>query len=193
MKLHGIDALARRPRRLYALVALMLLAWPPLHMLLVHQLGFSSWRLGGWGMYATPSPQTSDVVVVMRACDGTPTPGTRLDGGPHLLVVGPGNVRVRRLGRSDPEGYARARALAAFRQDYHYRDFDRWLRVTHSIPASTPLVLATIEPRLDLERGRALAVARARTLQGDEIVERATIISSAARLTRMLPPCEVPR
>jgi hypothetical protein len=45
-----------RLRLAYALLGIML-AWPPLHMVLARQLRFSSWRFGGWGMYATPDPR----------------------------------------------------------------------------------------------------------------------------------------
>jgi hypothetical protein len=34
----------------------MVLLWPPLHIVAVKYFGFSSWRLFGWGMYASPSP-----------------------------------------------------------------------------------------------------------------------------------------
>lgn len=34
----------------------LLCAWPPVHMALTVDGAVSSWRLGGWGMYATPHP-----------------------------------------------------------------------------------------------------------------------------------------
>lgn len=40
-----------------AAIGLVLVLWPPVHMTLGGRLGFSSWRYGGWGMYATPHPE----------------------------------------------------------------------------------------------------------------------------------------
>jgi hypothetical protein len=34
------------------------LVWPLIHMVLVNSLGISTWRLFGWGMYATPNPES---------------------------------------------------------------------------------------------------------------------------------------
>lgn len=35
------------------------IVWPPLHAILARALGFSTWKLGGWGMYATIDPRVS--------------------------------------------------------------------------------------------------------------------------------------
>ncbi len=47
--------MARRARYFLFFLAL---AWPPIHFLASEHFGFSSWRLFGWGMYATPHPES---------------------------------------------------------------------------------------------------------------------------------------
>jgi|GEM_PF-3615239 len=54
-------------RRLGYAVFAILMIWPIIHMALVHHVGISSWRLFGWGMYATPIPMDqSRLRVVIR-------------------------------------------------------------------------------------------------------------------------------
>lgn len=50
------------------LLAAALLVWPMVHLGLSHAGYFSSWRFGGWGMYASPypSPRQKPVHVVLR-------------------------------------------------------------------------------------------------------------------------------
>ncbi len=52
----------------YSIFALSLI-WPLLHMALVHIYGFSSWRFFGWGMYATPNPESQTRLHVILATD----------------------------------------------------------------------------------------------------------------------------
>ncbi len=57
-------------RAILTLLVTVLVVWPPIHMVLVRQLGFSSWKFAGWGMYATPfSPknETLHVYVIPEA------------------------------------------------------------------------------------------------------------------------------
>ena len=61
--------MAARPGLARALLALLLI-WPPVHMLLAHQLQFSPWRFGGWGMYATPDPRTAVELLVISRHEG---------------------------------------------------------------------------------------------------------------------------
>lgn len=53
MRLHLLQALK-----------LLLLVWPPLHLLLAGWLGFNSWKLAGWGMYASPRPSHTELYLL---------------------------------------------------------------------------------------------------------------------------------
>ncbi len=44
----------------------ILMTWPIIHMIIVNNSHLSSWRLFGWGMYATPNPEQSRLRVIMR-------------------------------------------------------------------------------------------------------------------------------
>ncbi len=46
-------------------LALALTLWPPIHVGLVFAYGISSWKLGGWGMYATPRPTNIGLEVLV--------------------------------------------------------------------------------------------------------------------------------
>jgi len=67
---------------LSAAIGAKLVLWPPIHMSLSQAFRFSSWRFGGWGMYATPHPEflSRVQVVVAPAADSPDTspdrPGT---------------------------------------------------------------------------------------------------------------------
>lgn len=43
-------------RRFPLILLTAIVVWPVLHLILSLTLGFSSWRFGGWGMYASPHP-----------------------------------------------------------------------------------------------------------------------------------------
>lgn len=50
--------------------------WPVVHMNLSGRDYFSSWRLAGWGMYATPYPSASQIPIsiVLRSASGSNVP-----------------------------------------------------------------------------------------------------------------------
>ena len=77
--------LRRRDPVLLAIAA-WLLVWPAVHALLTRALDVSPWRMGGWAMYATPVPQTSDVVVAVRKCDAPRLTLAQPSGRPTALV-----------------------------------------------------------------------------------------------------------
>lgn len=58
------------------LIVAALFIWPATHMALSKKYGFSSWRLGGFGMYATPHPDhpfTGILVILDRTEGGEPS------------------------------------------------------------------------------------------------------------------------
>jgi hypothetical protein len=59
-------------RRVHALVGwsflALLVAWPPIHILLARRYHFSTWRYGGFGMYAAPDGADRDVFVFFAGC-----------------------------------------------------------------------------------------------------------------------------
>lgn len=62
----------RRLRALSGWVILALfLGWPPIHMLLVRRYHFSTWRYGGFGMYAAPDASDREVHVFLSSCGRT--------------------------------------------------------------------------------------------------------------------------
>ncbi len=187
--MRSFDLLRRRSSRPLLFACGVLLLWPLVHLGLVRQLGFSSWRLGGWGMYATPNAGTRDVVIVLRECDAEALPAASHAVGPRVLVIGQRGGRLRGLAHFDAEGHQLARRLAALRQDAQYRDFARWLRATHGLEPAAPLAVAIVDGRIDPTRRRALGHASARVLQSDQIIGRETFISTGERLAATLPPC----
>lgn len=58
-------------RRLVHGLLVFLTVWPLAHMVLAHRYGLSSWKLCGWGMYATPRPKTFGMDVFGRRPGGT--------------------------------------------------------------------------------------------------------------------------
>jgi hypothetical protein len=68
-----------------AAVLTFVLLWPPVHMMISRPLGFSPWKLAGWGMYSTPHPNVRNVTVLLceQRCQGLP----QLDGGPFGLFI----------------------------------------------------------------------------------------------------------
>lgn len=62
------------PFKRYVVIAILGLAglWPLAHRALVPVLEFNPWRLGGWAMYATPSPPVLALLFSPR--DGALTP-----------------------------------------------------------------------------------------------------------------------
>jgi len=53
-------------RRIVYGALVFLTVWPPVHMGLAFRYGMSSWKLCGWGMYATPRPKTFGMDVFGR-------------------------------------------------------------------------------------------------------------------------------
>lgn len=68
--------MGERLRRLHALarahagvaVLAMLFLWPPIHMGLARQYHFSTWRYGGFGMYAAPDAGDREVHILVSSC-----------------------------------------------------------------------------------------------------------------------------
>lgn len=94
-------------RRFLAHTLLVLLVlWPGVHLLLSKQLGFSPWRFGGWGMYATPErrqPFVGLTAIVVPADDesmvGLERVGMVAAGGEQLTEVVEARHGVIALGR----------------------------------------------------------------------------------------------
>lgn len=184
----SIRVLLRRPDPVLIVVALWLLAWPVAHVVITRALDVSPWRLGGWAMYATPTPRTSDVVIAVRKCDVPRLGLAPPDGRPTALVFDDDGGRRGGLA-VDHEGRERARDLAAFRGRDDVVAFDAWLRSAHGIGHDVPIAYAVVERRLDPRRGRAFGHARVTLIVDGDVVERRRFIASAARLATVLPGC----
>lgn len=187
--MRGIDALFRRPDRTIRFLAITLLVWPVVHFVLVRSLDVSSWRFGGWAMYATLAPRTSDVAVIVRSCHAPSLLPSRHPGGPRMVILETDAARLGGLAL-DEEGHRLARDLSALRQIPHTLAFDAWFRRAHGIDAGVPIALAVIEPRIDVREHRAVGHARVAIVRDGEIVERDRFLAAAARFDAMLPPCE---
>jgi|GEM_PF-6862297 len=88
-------------RVLVAFSLLFSFGWPVLHMALSSSRGFSSWKMGGWGMYSTPSPEETFIRIYLLE------PGAVLPSGPLPLFgsnkrVGCGALRVSADGQVTP-------------------------------------------------------------------------------------------
>jgi hypothetical protein len=51
---------------LYAFLTIAAGIWPLFHLVLTAKTGISPWRLGGWGMYSTPTPSACRKIVVKQ-------------------------------------------------------------------------------------------------------------------------------
>ncbi len=171
-------------RVLRVIVALLML-WPPVHAFLTPALGVSTWRFGGWGMYATPAPRRSHVVVVGRDCAFTPPLIDRPDGA-RGIVLGSGSFRTGALPMDDA-GHDLARDVSALRREADVLALDDRVRALHRISPSAPLAFAILEPRI---RGD-VAFAHARVfVVSDRVAARHDLrVSTLAGLDSLLPTC----
>jgi hypothetical protein len=95
-------------RRLVYGALVFLTIWPLAHMVLAYAYGLSSWKLCGWGMYATPRPKTYGMDVYGRRPGASgleqlanPTPALAESATTYL-------ERFRWMGRlASPEPFAR--------------------------------------------------------------------------------------
>jgi hypothetical protein len=90
-----------------ALVGLTL--WPAVHIWLVKSYGVSAWKLGGWGMYATPRPKFLGMEVFYRERGVSEYQRLRKPPGPVEAVAKNFIERYRWLGHlAFPQDFARA-------------------------------------------------------------------------------------
>lgn len=172
--------------RLRALTVL-LLVWPALHALLVPALGISTWRLGGWGMYATPNPRRSDVLVVGRDCVFTPRLLER-DAGLRGLVLGNGSVQYGALA-VDSAAHELARDISAFRWDSRVLALDAQVRRSYGIDASHPLAVAVTQTRIRVATHTAFGVTTVFVVASGSVIKRGHGVASLARFDGLLPAC----
>lgn len=57
-------------QRLAFIIFGILIAWPIFHIIMVNTFRISSWRLFGWGMYATPNPEAQSRLRVIILNEG---------------------------------------------------------------------------------------------------------------------------
>lgn len=169
-------------------VLLFLLLWPPLHMMGTTALDVSSWRFGGWGMYASASPRRSNVAVVMRDC-ALPAGATQDSAGLHALVFEDRAVRKTRIA-VDARAGALARDISALRRPDDALALGRRVRRLHRIDAQTPLLIAAVEPRVDMDRQVGFGFARTFVVTEDAVVDADAAAASLARFDALLPACE---
>ena len=104
----GLATIADDP--IAAGVLVWLLVWPPAHAVLTRRLRFSSWKLAGWGMYATHEPAVEIVRPDGELLAAPTTPAT-----PYRILQVCGACEIRWL------------------REYAHR---RYFRVCHKEPAS---------------------------------------------------------
>jgi hypothetical protein len=74
MVLNEKSELWPRARRTAMRICLgVMILWPPLHAVASKVLGFSSWRFFGWGMYATPHPESLSVLRIVWFSENSET------------------------------------------------------------------------------------------------------------------------
>lgn len=64
-------------KQVLAAALIVFTVWPALHIVIARQTGMSSWKLAGWGMYATPRLKASTLHVYGRSATGSFQPLTR--------------------------------------------------------------------------------------------------------------------
>ncbi len=147
------------PRTRLALAfALLVLVWPVAHMTLTKTTGLNSWKLGGWGMYATVHPMEHGLVLLPYD-QAPPRPddlGPVLDEIRVLLPTDGSDLREIEVEEIPPETqrslFDHATDLLALGQDGHVRAYVRPLEEAAAgtgAPARRSLLLVT-EGRLDL-------------------------------------------
>ncbi len=186
--MRAIHILRHGPDRVLAWVALLLVGWPMAHAVLVQTLDVSSWRFGGWGMYATAAPRASQVVAFVRRCDAPTLRPALASRGPRVGVLDDGGLQLGGLA-VDATGYRLASDLAAFRGDHHFVAFAGWLRRAHHVPTRTPLALAVVEPRVHVSGRRAMGIVRLAIVRDGELILRDRFSSSVVHVDVVLPPC----
>jgi len=172
-------------------VLLFLLLWPPLQLVGTMALDVSSWRFGGWGMYASSVPRRSHVAVMARDC-ALPVAATSERSGLRTLVFGDHAVRKTRLS-IDARAGDLAQDISALRRPTDVIALDDRLRRLHGLDPRMPLVIAAVEPRIDTQRHVAFGFARMFVVANGAIVESETSALSLARIDALLPACEVLR
>lgn len=171
--------------RFLLFIVAVLLLWPPVHALLMPALGVSTWRFGGWGMYATPVPRRSHVIVVGRDCGFSPPLLHRNDGA-RGLVLGAGSFRTGAL-PLDPTGHDLARDVASLRRETDVLALARRVRGLHRVDSDEPLAVAIVQPRI---RGDvAFAHAAVFVVSADFAVEHGLRVSTLAGIDALLPSC----
>lgn len=163
----------------------LLLFWPPLHAVLMPALDVSTWRLGGWGMYATAAPARSQVTVVGRECAFRPRLVRRPEG-MRALTLGTRQYGFGAL-PADRATHDLALDVAAFRRDEDVRALDRRVRRLHDIDPEVPLGFVVLEPRVRAH----VAFARGRIffVTDGAISERELPVSSLGQIDAWLPSC----
>jgi hypothetical protein len=144
-----------------------LVAWPPIHMWLARQYRFSTWRYGGWGMYATPEASNREVHVFLSSCawkgskaELLTTTGEKRNGFFLYLVHG---TRIDLVSFPDldaDEQRALARRVKDVRSLARPGDFEhlaQWIdaRFPPALPGSLGIMVA--EPHVDIQASRTYA------------------------------------
>jgi hypothetical protein len=123
-------------------ILILLVAWPPMHILLAHQYHFSTWRYGGLGMYATPPSGDRDVYVFIQDCQA-------------------GNARQLDLfSFSSEETHVLSSLLDDVRSLSREADFDRlghWVDAQRDSASSLGILVT--EPHIDTKANAAYAEA----------------------------------
>lgn len=156
-----------RKIRLYAgwVILAFLLAWPPLHMALARRYHFSTWRYGGWGMYATPDGSDRDVYVFLSSCArGTAATAPWATGngatGFFYLVRGAriDLISVPSLDSTQKRDLARRiKDIRSLTRPEDFRRLARWIDDHEELASAGALGIVVAEPHIDVGRGRVYA------------------------------------
>ena len=128
--------------------AALLLLWPPVHMALSLALPFSSWRLFGWGMYASPDLWRFPDVY-QEAQDHRLTP-----------IVPP---------KGDPALARAYKPLHYFPSEARVGHFAQVAAAAAGQPDDGPLVVVVSTPRLDLSLPALYTDAQVFRVQGEQV------------------------
>jgi hypothetical protein len=132
--------------RAYAgwVILAFLVAWPPIHIVLSRRYHFSTWRYGGWGMYATPDGSEREVFLFVSSC-GSDTTTTTIE---QLSMPGQHPEDERALERRIKDVRSLSRPV----------DFERlaaWIDSHVAMASSKSLGILVVEPHFDLQGSKA--------------------------------------
>lgn len=135
-------------------------------MFLARRYHFSTWRYGGWGMYAAPDGSDRDVYVFVSSCGPSGAPlspeaaiGDRTTG--YFYLVHDARLDLLSLPGLDAaqkrELSRRIRDVRSLARPDDFRRLAQWIDAHEALTSSGPLGILIAEPHIDMRGGRAYA------------------------------------